>query len=141
MRDVRFLLWLFESRDNQRESEAVLRLLLEALTAANVVYLQFHKNTPGIYQSGVRYSEELAESRTGPIPEDWKSIPYVIHDGEGDCEDLACWRTAELLMAGEHAQPTFTHRLVGNKLLYHILVKRGNGSIEDPSARLGMRTR
>lgn len=141
MRDVRFLLWLFESADNQRESEAVLRLLLEALTAANVVYLQFHPNTPAIYKSGVRYSEELAESRKGPIPEDWKSIPYVIHDGEGDCEDLACWRAAELLMQGEQAQPTFTHRLVGNKLLYHILVRRQNGAIEDPSAKLGMRTR
>lgn len=139
MRDVRFLLWLFESPENQLESEAVLRLMLEALTAANVVYLRFHPKTPKIYQSGVRYHEELAECRTCPIPEDWKSIPYILHDGEGDCEDLACWRVAELLMAGEQAQPTFTHRLIGNRLMYHILVKRQNGTIEDPSAKLGMR--
>jgi hypothetical protein len=143
MREVRFLVWIFENEKQQPESEAVLRLFLEALVAANVVYLKHHPNTPKLYQSGVRYEAEQRDCftfpETCPTEEDFKGIPYLLHDGYGDCEDLACWRVAELLVEGHDVQPYFTWRLVGNTLLYHIMVRYADGRIEDPSKVLGMK--
>lgn len=145
-----------------------MRLLLEALVAANVVYLKYNPNTPSIYAGGVRYEREQrspacdvvpAQYRTAPyisipytyrdrfgdcadnsIPEVWKTIPYILRDGVGDCEDLACARVAELLMQGIKAEPTFRWRTQGPMLVYHILVKHPTGQIEDPSRQLGMGT-
>ena len=62
----------------------------------------------------------------------------------GDCEDLACWRVAELRMAGErnatHAisvddLPDRSGRIVTT---FHIFILRGDGRSEDPSRLLGM---
>lgn len=55
-----------------------------------------------------------------------------------NCEDLASWRVAELLFAGEPARHVVEHRRSPNLVLYHIKVIRGDGTIEDPSAALGM---
>ena len=93
-----------------------------------------HLSLPSIYQSGVVYREE-------PMGiERWKDAMRVLHDGYGDCEDLACWRAAELTLSGIRAVPVFKSRMIaGNIRLYHILVKRADGIIEDPSYVLGMR--
>ena len=63
-----------------------------------------------------------------------------------NCEDLACWRCAELRFTKEDlgAQVIKTHHLIPSEddgrpfLLYHITVQRGDGRIEDPSKQLGM---
>jgi hypothetical protein len=143
MKRVIFELDLFQGPAQRIESEAVMRLLLEALTAANVVFLKYHPNTPSIYAGGVRYEREIPGSMPGcfpsnAIPEVWKTIPYILRDGFGDCEDLACARTAELLAQGIAAQPTFRFRVLGTMLVYHILVLLPDGRIEDPSLKLGM---
>ncbi len=168
MRRVVFELALFQGPEQRIESEAVMRLLLEALVAANVLYLRAHPNTPSIYAGGVRYERETRSPacdvvpgpyRTAPyialpytvrdrfgecaddsIPEVWKTIPYILRDGVGDCEDLACARVAELLVQGIQAEPTFRYRPVGQMLVYHILVKHPSGRFEDPSRQLGMGT-
>lgn len=61
----------------------------------------------------------------------------VVHN----CEDLACWRAAELRVRHNiMAEPTFIWKLRANGgYLYHILVKYPDGRIEDPSRTLGMR--
>lgn len=61
----------------------------------------------------------------------------VVHN----CEDLACWRAAELRVRyGVLAEPTFIWKLrPKGGYLYHILVKLPDGRIEDPSRTLGMR--
>ena len=138
MREVIFRTDLFGSEPERPASEAVLRLFLEALTAANVAYLQSHPDTPPIYSAGVVYRRETPKIKGAPIPEEWLQIPYVLQQGWGDCEDLACWRAAELLQQGVKAQPTFTFRKQGNFSIYHIMVRLPNGKIEDPSRRLGM---
>ncbi len=58
-----------------------------------------------------------------------------------NCEDLACWRAAELrVREGILAEPTFIWKLRPNGgYLYHILVRYPDGRIEDPSRTLGMR--
>lgn len=60
----------------------------------------------------------------------------IVHN----CEDLACWRAAELTVrGGVKATPTFRFKPRANgSMLYHIVVLLPDGSIEDPSKKLGM---
>jgi hypothetical protein len=113
--------------------EAVLRLMMEALIAANVAYLRLHPDTPRLYESGIRYEEEPGTQ------DDWNDIPETLSLGVGDCEDLAGWRIAELRLQGEQAaMPRVTVFTQGNRVTYHIAVRRAAGHIEDPSRELGM---
>lgn len=109
-------------------------MLFEALIAANVAYLKAHPDTPRLYDSGVRYAEEA------PGSDDWQDIPEMLARGDGDCEDLACWRIAELRVRdGEHAIPFLKCAERRHVMLYHVAVRRMDGSYEDPSRVLGMR--
>ena len=112
--------------------EAVLRLMMEALIAANVAYLRAHPDTPRLYESGVRYEEEPGNQ------DDWNDIPETRQLGAGDCEDLAGWRIAELRVAGEvAAMPRVTVFTQERRVTYHITVRRASGLLEDPSRELG----
>lgn len=89
---------------------------------------------PPLYRSGVVYRRE--EHRTLPGVERVNSPEETFAMGGGDCDDLAPWRAAELQLQGENARA----RVVQSPGIgYHVVVVRGDGSIEDPSARLGMR--
>src|SRR5262245_56214121 len=84
---------------------------------------------PPLYSSGVRYKNE---------PRDvWKHAADVLHDGNGDCEDLAAYRAAELRVSGEDPGASVCTYQSGPKR-YHAVVKRGDGTLEDPSRVLGM---
>jgi len=107
--------------------------ILEALVLVNRLFIRAHHVLP-LYQSGVRYQQEPADGK----PEEFASIPVVLSRGWGDCDDLAPWRVAELQEAGEHATIRITWRRYGKRRLYHVLVRRGDGRIEDPSKLLGM---
>jgi hypothetical protein len=118
---------------------AVLKHLLEALTVANIAYLLKHPHTPNLYESGVRYEEEPANR------DEWQDIPDTIARRTGDCEDLASWRVAELRVRG--GEPQATHAITVAELpnasgetvtTYHIRVLHEDGSVEDPSRKLGM---
>lgn len=107
---------------------------LEALVTANQLYIRTH-HVPPIYESGVRYEEEPVDGR----PEEFASIYQVIKRGWGDCDDLAPWRCAELREQGERAKIRITwRRRNSGQRVYHVIVRRENGTIEDPSALLGM---
>lgn len=110
-------------------SEASIAAMLELLTRMNETYLR-HTRTPAIYASGVRYRREVRPR------EDWLMVPYILELGHGDCEDLACWRAAELRLAGESGARPIAIR--PRPSLWHIVVRRADGRIEDPSKRLGM---
>ena len=112
----------------------VLGRLLAALVALDVDYLRGNPRTPLLYAAGVRYEQEEGDR------EDWLDVPNVLARRRGDCEDLACWRVAELRVAGETgARVCFRRMIHKNGLsLFHVYVKRANGTREDPSARLGM---
>lgn len=97
---------------------------LEGLVAINTLLLKRMK-LPPLYRAGVVYRRE------GRGREDWRTVLDVIRDGYGDCEDLAGWRAAELrAYRGERAlgwvYPTRPGR-------WHAIVKRGDGTFEDPS--------
>jgi hypothetical protein len=73
--------------------------------------------------------------------EEFAAIPAIIERGWDDCDGLAPWRCAELREAGEPAKIRIQWKknpATGQKL-YHIVVRRADHSIEDPSALLGMR--
>jgi hypothetical protein len=83
---------------------------------------------PLLYSSGVRYRRERGT-------ENWLGPVDVLRLGYGDCEDLVAWRVAELREHGTPAQPYCYPPRPG---LVHCVVRMPDGSIEDPSKRLGM---
>lgn len=118
-----------------------LMLALEALTKINVWQLsRLERNgvqLPPLYESGVFYQAEP------PGGEGWLDIPHLYQQGHGDCEDLACARSAELRKQGIAAVPAIRSKRVpvsgrGYITLVHVLVLLPNGEEEDPSKRLGM---
>lgn len=117
----------------ERITGAAIDRMLDLLVQLNVDYLREHPQTPPLYKSGVRYRRE-------PIGEEkWLTIPWVLKFKHGDCEDLATWRAAELqVRVGENARPIWSGRVTPRGRVYHIQVMREDGSIEDPSAVLGM---
>jgi len=105
-----------------------LRLALGLLTAMNVRIMTWQP-LPELYKSGVRYSRE-------PGTEAWLSATDVLSHKRADCEDLACYRAAELRVRGERATAIPIRWAHG----WHIVVRRANGELEDPSVELGMPT-
>lgn len=119
---------------SSEEKILVLEAMLEALILANVFYLRRTPNCTPLYNAGVPYVEEP------PGRDNWQDIPRTIALREGDCEDLATWRVAELRVRfKEDAKPYVTSKKIGDFTLYHIQVRRADGTVEDPSKILGMR--
>lgn len=119
------------------DAGAWLRPLLEALTSANVAWLQTHPAAPSILAPAarVRYGREPRGV------EHWQSLPSLLSSGVGDCEDLAAARAAELRVSGIDASavPLRVRRAagIGGVDLWHIVVQTPRGT-EDPSLALGM---
>jgi hypothetical protein len=132
---IAFVLDLFNGPQERLLSNETLQLLLDALCEEDERFLLMHPSAPMLYRSGVVYQEEP------PGQEDWQDVPTTVRMGFGDCEDLACWRAAELrVRSGIDARPTFTSQVKPDgAYLYHILVRLPDGRIEDPSRNLGMR--
>lgn len=111
----------------------MVRPILEATVVIDQMFLKNYR-VPPLYMCGVRYRPE---PDTGV--EEFATIPVVLERKWGDCDDLACWRVAELREQGEKAKIRITWKRQPSGLwLYHVVVRRGNGSVEDPSAKLGM---
>lgn len=85
---------------------------------------------PPLYESGVRFRPDPYQ---GSGVENFKLPNAVYADGWGDCDRLVIYRIWELLCAGEPA--TCRSEWVDNAV--HVLVRRKNGQLEDPSIILG----
>src|SRR6478735_4983930 len=113
------------------------RLLGEAAIFINREHIAAY-GTPALYASGVVYQNEPVG-----LPDKLLDIPGILEQGWGDCLHLSCWRVAELREQGEKdAQLAYTWKPViiqGRQgRLFHCIVRRANGQIEDPSRVLGM---
>lgn len=128
-----------------------------------------HPQTPLIYKSGVEYKvpEQFKRSSLPQIErlkslvtksgsgadrvaldelsdmagagENFREIPRILENGGGDCDNLACWRAAELRMLGIDAHPYITWRQrADGGTTYHVIVRYPDGTSEDPSLLLGM---
>lgn len=115
-------------------TQGLLGHLTEALTQIDVELLRTQPRPTSLYDSGVRYAREPSGA------ERWASVPLVLARGAGDCEDLACWRAAELRLRGDAAARVVStaQQLSATRRLFHVLVRHGDGRLEDPSRRLGM---
>lgn len=119
-----------------------LRDMLDLLTRINWRFLRDNPRTVPLYQSGVRYRDEPYGQ------EEWQDIPTLYKAQFGDCEDLACALAAERQRQGVAARATYKWKQIRirspktgqleNVFLFHIIVVLPDGSIEDPSKRLGM---
>ena len=102
--------------------------VMEGLTGLN--YQMMHTATvggggfPQLYESGIVYRREPQGS------EQWQPATDLLRSGQGDCEDLAAYRAAELRMEGEPAMVAIVRTRRGT---YHAVVRRVDGSLEDPS--------
>jgi hypothetical protein len=85
---------------------------------------------PPLYASGVRYARERGR-------EEWQTAEETAERKTGDCEDLVAYRCAELWVAGETAARP--HCYAPRPGLIHCVVRRADGTIEDPSRKLGMK--
>lgn len=140
MRPARWMVPIFENQNPRHVKFSVMALEagLLGLMFQDMVWLKLYPETPTLYGSGVKYVPEHPAYDKWTKGEDWKTIPYVLVHGYGDCEDLAAWRAAELRMKGIPARPRVRiRRLPSGVFRAHALVGIG-GRIEDPSAKLGM---
>lgn len=110
--------------------EATLTAALEGLTAFNAAWLSSHPSAPRLYDAGVRYEREPRGREV------WQTYPDLLRSRRGDCEDLAAARAAELRRFGDANAIAFARKVRPG--LWHIRVRHGDGTIEDPSRVLGM---
>lgn len=138
----RFVLRAFTGEGNVRLSGEILTSLLTALTSINMVVMADAAKRgfpiPPLYSSGIRYVRDGESNLSDVGPEDWQDCVEALSRGEADCKSLACYRAAELRLSGIRAFAQFRWRDRDRGSLYHIVVQLPDGTIEDPSARLGM---
>lgn len=158
----------FGTDDERQKSENVLLTLLGAMAMRNLTYLH-QSQAPLLYDSGVKYfkpdqllapdvsqgqQRDLVKMlRSWNVPDDsivgclreiggkekFRDIPGILDRGGSDCNDLACWRVAELWQIGVKASPYLDwQRNTRGGITYHALVQWPDGSTEDPSIMLGM---
>lgn len=82
------------------------------------------------------WGQRLRYEREPPGRDDWQTWSETVRLGTGDCEDLCIGLTACLWAAGETSARAFPKPIRPG--LIHILVRRADGSIVDPSKALGM---
>lgn len=126
---ITFRLKLFENQKDKSRSRRSVLWLMESLVQINKMYLLTH-DVPMLYKTNVIYKTEVGEI--------WKDVFNILKDGHGDCEDLSCWRVAELQLSGISARPYIKWRKVNNVWIYHALCWTPGNKIEDPSLALGM---
>lgn len=115
-----------------------LQLGLDCTTAWNVETM-LAKPIPPLYETGVVYKREPMCRTNGVehVCEEWLTAHEVVARGWGDCDDLGPFLAAQLRIRGDNRAQAFPKRSAAG---WHILVRRGDGTIEDPSAILGMPT-
>lgn len=109
------------------------RAALETVALVNYAFLTQHE-CPPLLDSDVVYGEEP------PGVEEFVDVPVVRSRGWGDCAHLSAWRVAELRISGEPAAFAIEWVDEPHGRVFHVMVRRGNGDIEDTSALLGMPT-
>lgn len=147
LRNVLFDVSLFQDESERANSQKRVLVLLEALTLCNQFYLAEHPDAPLMYQAGIKYkipAQFGTSSGEGGVPgyrgEVFRDIPRIIENGGGDCDNVACWRAAEIRhRLGIGAKPYITWRKrADGGTTYHVIVLWPDGSSEDPSLLLGM---
>jgi hypothetical protein len=113
--------------------EPVLNAALEAVTRLDESLLkagEIPTCDEGI-KKGIRWKPEP------PGQEHFDHAALVMKRSHGDCDDLAPWQAASLRATGKDPEARAIVYKSGPKR-WHAVVKRGDGTIDDPSKRAGM---
>jgi hypothetical protein len=113
-------------------SAPVLDAALESVTRLDETLLE--EGAPSFeraLRSGIEWRPEP------PGEESFDHLHTILGRGHGDCDDLAPYHAASLRHSGEDPHATAVVRKSGPNR-WHAVVQRGDGSIDDPSARAGM---
>lgn len=122
--------------------QTIVGRVVAVLRDANVAWLSRgarFRSTPSLYDSGVTFEREPDGALNL-----WQNLPRALARGRAHCVALAAWRSADLqvrygepaqieVLVGEEMRP-----VVGRQQEFHIVVRRADGSREDPSRLLGM---
>ena len=102
------------------------RALLQAAAEGVAREVLLGRPLPSLYASAIRFRPE-PDRGTGT---EYFDDPWtVLARGYGDCDDLVIWRVGELLASLEPATVVCDFR----PPRYHVLVRRADRSLEDPS--------
>jgi len=114
-------------------SAPILNAALESVTRLNQSMLKQDKipTFKDGLKEGIRWRPEP------PGEEHFDHAGVVLRRKWGDCDDLAPWQAASLRHTGEDPNATAVVRRSGPKR-WHAIVRRGDGSIDDPSRAAGM---
>jgi len=126
------------------KGKADIDFALQFATMVAVRELLANPSIPLLYRSGVRYQRDVCKaSRVPGACERFLSPLQVLREGKvGDCDDLAPWRAAEMILGRGQPRPDRKARAIAIPspgVGWHVLVRRGNGTLADPSKRLGMK--
>lgn len=113
-----------------------LQLALDALTEWNMERMR-EQPLPPLYRAGIRYAREPVCRYVSGLErtcEEFVQAHEVMRRGWGDCDDLGPFFAAQARLRGEPARAFARPSAAG----WHVQVLRADGSIEDPSAVLGM---
>jgi len=111
----------------------VLDAALEATTRLNESMLS--RNEIPSFQKGLKHGIRWRPEPPGD--EHFDHAKEVLRRGWGDCDDLAPWHAASLRHSGEDKHARAIVKRSGPSR-WHAVVRRGDGSIDDPSLRAGM---
>jgi hypothetical protein len=131
---MRIRLALPEQALHESERKEVLDAALEAVTRAATPLVARRKvptAAAAIKAGRVRWKPEPPGDEHFDLPS------TVLARGWGDCDDLAPWHAASLRASGVDPRARAVVKKSG-PARWHALVKRGDGSIEDPSVAAGM---
>lgn len=158
---------LFDGTNRKKSEETILKLLA-VLVDRNCEYLRVHPSTPKLYDSDVHYAlpdqmtrapdpdmlarlvqfiskdmgydEETVDIIVTLLHgcEIFRDIPTILKKKAVDCDNLSCFRVAELRCGGIEAVPYIVWRETDRGTTYHALLRWPDGSSEDPSLILGM---
>lgn len=126
------------------QGERDLKFALALATAVALRELKRNPRIPALYKSGIRYRRDVCKAPNVPGACERFLSPLQLLRERGrlgaDCDDLAVWRASELLL-GRHGPRDRKARAVPVRspgVGWHVVVRRGDGTIEDPSKKLGM---
>lgn len=115
---------------NSRAFAALVRSVLRRLVVLNTE-ARLAGRVPPLYRSGVRFLPEPE------WPERFRDAERTFALGRGDCAQLAAWLAADYRAKGENA--TLAVRWPKGRKTFHVLVRRADGRLEDPSSVLDSR--
>jgi hypothetical protein len=131
---MRIQLGVPEELDDKERKEA-LDAALEATTVANEAMVRRGLVPPAA--RAIKAGKVKWEPEPAGQDEHFDLGNVVLARGHGDCDDLAPWHAGSLRASGTDPDAhAFVKRSGPNR--WHALVRRGDGSIEDPSIAAGM---